>query len=257
MKTISGFIATSGYTEKYGGFRLSASALENIARGFLAADRPMLIDHDRSRAVRTTVLRAELRNVPITDDIGVWVEYEISDEDVERLEGRTGFSIGIDIPIESPPRIEGIPQFSLSADMAFFDAEDIKVAAKSLRSFGTVSIGHHMQLTSVVDLAKIIIDVGEYLLPLIASGALPKVVESLLSKKEGDPSQPATIEIKSTIVGPSGKRSFEAVIETNDVAVVNRALDSLDQHILEQSSLAVFDADTNSWREVSSDLPDD
>src|SRR6266849_4350646 len=117
MSTVTkqGFIATSGFLPAYGGVILSRESMFEIARAIQAGKIPMYAHHDERLTLKPIILAVDLRETD-TGELGVWVKFEIDEQEWEKHGGLRAFSISIIANYFEPNPSDDKPPLNIYAD---------------------------------------------------------------------------------------------------------------------------------------------
>src|SRR6476646_9409125 len=250
MTTVTARIASTHPVDKYDGICFGREALEQMADAFNDGTVPMNFDHSALLPLQATQVTA--RVVDLDDgESAVDMTFDIDEEVWRSIEDRFsaagvpgGFSFTAGV-LQIPPAGGMQAVLVISADAAAFsDAERAEVG-EVLSSLGPTQVNRLYQL-SVVDLARVIIEIWPSLAIGVASSGLYDALRRLISGRR----EPTTIEIHR--YRPDGSQT-KAIIRTEDQDVVRIALENLTE---EQEAPAIhFDADRQIWRPVEEGQP--
>lgn len=232
---IEATLMTSQAIEAYGGIQFSREALEMGADSVDAGDVPVQVDHDQAQPVRVRNLRAWVDDG--TDGFyRLKLAYEIHPEDAHYVAQRLGMSAETRAPIDGRDYLDDLKSgVELSADHAWFEDDALLESESSIVACGLsanfIRTDRVYQFSFAPD-PHIFITVVLPLAGSVAAGALGSAlwdaVKALFRRRRtppnGDPHTPTRMNLRLE----DGERSLTGIVETEDEAVANRAIDTFD-----------------------------
>jgi hypothetical protein len=256
--------------------QLPDEVLAQLARLLRENKIPMNLHHDKTQDLNARVIAA--RVVSLDDGYkAVDAEVEVDSEPWKAFEARLktkGFPGGISLSIvdhfdaESEDEPAG-PYISIIADAAHFSTDEIRESSDILRPLGDVRKGSLYQFADIPSCRIIVELVQQPGLPPLATyasqlgigvvaGLIAASIEKLLtavsrrvpksSKASDEQSQasPTQIEIVERNL-PDGTQTRAFKIVSNDPAVVERALDGLDDAYRSDRQSLIWDDESGVW----------
>lgn len=255
---------TSDPIEAYGGVSIPPEMLKEIARQIEAREIPFHLDHNLSKPLRVRGLEAfvESRQDGIDE---LRFQAEIHEDDFHWLESRPGLSATIMAPLARDQNEERKcdAAIRLSADHAWFSDDALIGVEERLVRIGVarelIQIQRAYQFSVVPD-PQIFIDLTYQLLLSIGSNGIWDGIKNLFGQrrtpKGGEPLAPTVVNVSID----NGERSIKAVVTTNDVAVAQRAVESLAQAVTaflqstpitppeeKRKDITVWDDESGNW----------
>lgn len=250
ITTVTARIASTHPVDKYDGIRFGREVMEQMADALNAGTIPMNFDHSALLPLEATNIVASV--VDLDDgESAVDMTFDIDDEVWRSIEDRFsaagvpgGFSFTTGV-LQIAPAHGGQAVLVISADAAAFSDSERADAGEVLSSLGPTQVNRLYQL-SVVDLARVIIEIWPSLAIGVASSGLYDALRRLISGRR----EPTTIEIHR--YRPDGSQA-KAIIRTEDQEIVRIALENLAE---EQETHAIhFDAERQIWCPVEEGQP--
>lgn len=220
-------VATTHAVDKYGGVKLSNSALRQIAEALNGGLLPMLGHHDWTKPVRTQEIEATL--VELEDgEQAVRLEGFVNQADWESVGRIRGMSFSTFVPIG---RADGLnpdaPALKLSADAGWFNDEAIGEAASIMSELAPVEGARLLQFSAVDD-ARVILEMSyPFVLTLgvgLATNAVWDGIKHLLSRRQRGDKEGGTTPTRIELITPLPTGQTIAIIDTADASVVAQAL---------------------------------
>lgn len=248
---VEGFIGGSGATKKYSGVAISPESLRGMAEEFKQKTH-LNVEHDGRRRVAIEVLDADVR--PAEDgSLGVWVMFQVDEEEWRKMGGRRAFSVGVVEPVLPADPTSKKPVVFIGYEPGRFDDATVDAAVAALRPYANVSTGRLYQFSEEVHLAKVMADLLFVTLQSIGASAIYDALKFFLRPGDGGYAAPTIFDIKVREETSAGKhtRVVEAYIETDDAEVLGRALTGLENAIAGGGDRLGFDAARQEWKELS------
>jgi len=246
---IQGFIVTGVPTEAYGGVALAEQALQQIVEQLRRDGLPLGGHHDPRIRLHPKLLNVEIRQTEAGDP-GVWVEFEIDEDEWEPFRGLPGLSISV--ITEFRPREAGSakPAISIAADAGHFDDETFGRALEALAPYFNVGGGRFYQFSEIpppnvlVEIALVTIQaMGPNLAASSAWDALKYALGHLRRPKHADRSI-FTFEIRDIT------RTIRGHLETNDDRTIAAALDTFNDLAKSSADHWEFNETARHWEQL-------
>ncbi|WP_028707647.1 hypothetical protein [Propionicicella superfundia] len=253
---IEAIVATTHRVEKYGGIRLSDSALADIADGLNSGGVPFQGHHDPLQPIRTRDLHAEI--VTLSDgERAVRLTGFVHTDDWAEVGDVHGMSFAT---IEPLGRADGInpdaESIELSADAAWFDDDTIAAACSIMSAVATTN-GNRLYQFSVVDDARMVLELGMNFVialgPDLAASAVWDGVKLMLmavlpKRRKLDPAATTRIELRTPL--PGGE--VVAVIDTPDIETAKQAISAYSQAVEAAAKAAKAEREVVAWSQSPS-----
>lgn len=230
---VSGILMTSERIEAYGGIRIPTEILKDLAQQVNAGKIPWHLDHNLSKPLRIRRFGAFVESRGDGIDV-LKFRAEIHKGDLHWMETRPGMSATIRTPLSGSAPDHVGAAVSVSADHAWFADDALVEVAEQLVAQGVdhelIRVERTYQFGFVPD-PQIFIDVVYPVLLGIGSSAIWDGIKKLWSRrrvpKGADSATSNVVNVSIT----DGDRSLRAVVTTNDEAVAQRAMESLDSAV--------------------------
>lgn len=263
-QSVSGTLMTGDPIEAYDGLSFPVELLRKLAQQVNAGGLRFHIDHNLSRPIR---MRAFEAFVERRDDSVYEVRFraEIHEGDRHWLESRSGVSVMLTAPLardENEASNEGA-SMRISADHAWFDDDALIEAEDQLITQGVgrdlIQVERAYQFSFMPD-PQIFVQVVFPFLLNIGSSAVWDGIKKIFTRRRTPSGGDANTLTAVNISIVDGDRSLDAVVTTNDEAVVQRAMDSLDHALTSffqdsrisppegnHKSVTIWDDESGNW----------
>src|SRR6266436_4961718 len=121
---IKGFIASTNPVTSYGGVALPEEAMYRIAKEIRDGNMPMHAHHDERHLLNPHLLVVDLRRTD-TNHLGVWIEFDIEEQEWEQYGSLNGFSIAVVSDFTRPDPTDTKPALRIYADAGYYDVETL------------------------------------------------------------------------------------------------------------------------------------
>lgn len=256
MKRVKCIIATDEVIPKYG-IRLHRIALESLADQIRRDGLPLRLEHDQTQRLQAPVIDASVRKLNDDEAYGVFVEYELSDEDFDRFGGRTGASVGFMVPHIPFEDLPSKPSIFIGFDPAFYTDEEIERAMRSSSELANYGSGRHYQLTGVLDVAKLVFEFAATVPMAVITSAIYDVAKNIfLQHRRNKPASQYdnVVELHSLVVSEDGRilRRNTAVIKSSDPEIVLAGIQAYEHSNASQLEITAYDIESAEFRAVGS-----
>ena len=128
---IKGFVATSGAVRAYGGVRLAPEGLYDIANEIRVGRLRLHSHHDERYLLSPHFLLVDVRETSL-GDVGIWVEFEIDEQEWKEHGDLNGFSIAVTSENFDPDPNSTKPILKIYADAGHYGDEAFRAAVAQL-----------------------------------------------------------------------------------------------------------------------------
>ncbi len=248
VRTVAGFITTSEPIPAYGGMTLAPDLMPQLAEDLRAGRVPLTLQHDARRRLDPRLLHVDVRE---TDKgaLGVWVEFEVDEEEWPAADDYHGFSIAVvGNPVEPDPSSDK-PILMLAADAGHFDEETYQAAVAQLHPYFAVGGGQLYQFSEIVP-AKVVVDLVVATLAAIPANLIASVLYDVLKTRFLKPKGVRETVFSFTI--REGDRSTQAHLETGDAEVLGQALATVRDLAMHKEPARSFEFDRkkHEWKRL-------
>lgn len=210
-----GFVASTRPIPKYNGRSFPSGTMYEIAQKVREGKFPLGIEHDRKHQLKYTVHSVEVREVE-SGEVGVWVELEVDEEDRNKVESKTAFSVSLEeVFLHSDPTSTK-PRLKISIDPAHFDEVTIQSVITDLEQYFSVEARYLYQLSDVTLIGAIINIAQNTAGNLFAIGIFAGI-QRLFSKQKNGQASAIIVE----------KENTKVTLENIDPKLMKRAIDRL------------------------------
>lgn len=251
-------VATSGPFPAYGTrIQLGDAVLESLAEGLRTGRLGSLWHHDIRQPADFRILDAGLRVRP-DGEREVWALVEVDSDQWSAYQANLdaagapgGVSFSGSEPLAELPALSGTDEVytHISADMGHWSDQEILEAAEELRRLGVVSAGRRFEFAhdprAVVDLLFALKEIG---LPIFLGVASNVLYEPLKRFLRHDKPTIFHFEVRDK------DQWVRAYLETDDEAVLERAIDTFERLVLGTTS--TWDDDEGGWTDAGRDSSD-
>jgi hypothetical protein len=250
--TVKGFVTTTQPSSAYGGLQLHPQVIRTVAEALRNGHAPMNALHDQRRRLDPRILKVEVRD---TDDgyQGVWVEFEVEEEEWDKQGDMRGFSPSLIQPYLKPLPDNENPSLRIAADAGHFGDRELEEAAAILASHFSVEAGRLYQLSELPD-PRVIVEMTVTTLQTLASNISASALYDALKVflRRGNRAKETT-DFNFRITGEAGKPVVEGALRTSNDEHLKQVLDTLKELQrpgLEGKSLE-FEPDSGKWKELN------
>jgi hypothetical protein len=236
--------------------RLSVDALQTIADNVNSGSLPLHAEHDERRPLSLTAIPlAELRST-VTGTQGVWVEFEVDEDEVEAAGSYIGgLSVSYIANPVQPDISSGKPPLVLATDSRYFTEEMREEAQQRLSEDFAVGGGPLMQFSAIHE-GVILLEFARQTLDSFPPAVLAAIFVGALSRfLHVGGAERSAFKFQIT----DGDRKVRAQLRTSDVESLREAVQALRSEV-ERSPVAQlleFDEEVRTWRIVHSDPRED
>jgi hypothetical protein len=244
--TIRGFLATTDVIPAYG-VAVAPEILEEAIPLLRDGTLPMLASNDDRHVLRPRIAVVEMRTTT-TGSLGIWVEFDIDEEEWGRYGDSKAFSAAFLQPQITPLSTDAKPTLSIGADAANFDDATREAAAAELSPYFAVQANRLYQFTEIPP-AKLIIEFALLTLQALPANLIASVLfdsfKAHFLRPRHAPETVFSFRIRD------GSRIIRAYLRTSNEDVLHAALATFQGLVLPEPRAEEFEYDTDGreWHE--------
>ncbi|HEY5487492.1 MAG TPA: hypothetical protein VIK06_07585 [Candidatus Limnocylindrales bacterium] len=250
IRTIGAYIATS---DTIPGRRrqLTEEDIRSLAEHAEAGPVELDVNHDEQVTIRALCTKAELRRTD-SGALGLWVEHEVDESDLERFGDRFGYSVGYATQAVRADPTSDLPVLQLIVDSENFADDVFEGAIADLRVQFNVSAGWLLQYQELPPPAVIIAIGLQFVASApwdLAKAALYDVLKSRFMHPRGG--TPTVFKFKLREIDPETekRREISAQVITADPKMLGLALNALEDISANDANRYEFDSSKGKWRQ--------
>jgi len=225
---VQGFMATTNPVPAYGGVALTPEAIYNLAASLNESHIPMTFNHDARYQASFKLLSAQVRQTD-TDNIGVWVELEVEEDEWKKHPSLNGFSVTLVGDSFEPNPTNTKPQIRIFVEAEQFDQPSFNSAIEQLEKSFAVGGGRLYQF-SWLPPARVVLDIAIATLQALPANLLASALYDglkYLFRPKISNDQKQAVETVFEFKLRDGERTIEAQIKTGDIEAFKEALSTI------------------------------